>query len=128
MKSFLLTVEIPCYSVSISYIDISEKIIISEVLPIIKFRKISFYEFANWFEWRIANDKKYNRKDQFCSFLFLFEKKIIEHLKVNLDELQPLFPWKSKFLLYFKKDEEEIDFLKKKIIYLEDQLNKRSTP
>lgn len=139
-KSFINDLNIICYSISINYLDKEDKIIVSDVLRVNKFKKMSFIDFEDWYETKMDLDSKYNVKNEYISFIFHFEKSIILLKKIDLNEVSPIYPWKNEFLeiwSYYFKDygvlkkkneilEKENIELKKEIIKLEKKIKEKN--
>lgn len=124
LKAFILNREFPCFAVYVTYKNIDGKIFVSHNLDFLKLKKISFYEFANWYEWIVSNDKHYDKKDSFVSFLIVFEKEIIKLKQADLSLLKPKYPWTETFLNKVAPKSEDAEFLKKEIITLKEKVNK----
>lgn len=124
IKCYVLDINIICYAISIIRFDKEEKMIISEILKINKFKKISFFDFKEWIENKLIVDSKYNVKDEFVSFVFHFEKNIIILKNIDLDFLVPIYPWKKELIEIYENEANTVEFLKNKIKILEKELNK----
>lgn len=124
-KSYINNSIVPCNKIAIGWLSYEDSFTIVEVLNIYKFKKISFVDFCDWYEWRIqegyTNNSQQNRKEEVLYFLFIFEKKILELKKINLKYLKPNYPWKDSTLIY---ELNEVNFLKNKIKRLEGIIKK----
>lgn len=118
------------YAIGTSFFDENDKIIVTQKENMSYIKKMDFEKFLEWITYRIKYDWQYNKSKSFYSLLIIFEKNLVtlNNKKYGvevLSYLRPIYPWDLKWLNYLKKSIEETLLLKKKIIYLEEELKKK---
>lgn len=126
LKSYILNYINPVYAIAICYIDINNKLIIAQKEYNVFIKKMSYISFIEWINYRVNNDWKYEKSENFMSILLMFDKNltILNNSKYKTDTLKlfvPIYPWTQKWYNFFENNIDEVEILKNQNI---NNLNK----
>jgi hypothetical protein len=127
LKSYIHTSLIKAQTLSTVFTDKNNKIFVTQNENILTFRNMSFDYFLEWINYRITNDWKYNKTENFYLIKISFEKTIIKlkNKELNIDILnliKPIYPWDNKWLNFFSKNIEKLKLLEAKTKALENEI------
>jgi len=85
----------------------SDPLLIIEKINIHKIRLMSFEDFEEWVNYRLAYDWKYVENEDFYCFRFIFHSKAIDGFNIEfnteiLNFLKPNYPWDKSILIRLK--------------------------
>jgi hypothetical protein len=124
LKSYIYNSTATVYSIGTSFKNKDDNLVVTQKEDVRFFKKTDLTTFTDWLNYRINNDWKYDKADEFYSIFVLFEKKLVllNNKKYNLDildYLKPIYPWTDTWLDFIKNSLEYVNYLEKKIEYME---------
>lgn len=119
LKSYSLNTINPVFGLSLCFKDLKSKLVIVQNENNSFIKKMNYASFIDWISYRIANDWKYEKSENFMYIILMFNKNltILNNNKYSIDVLDaflPIYPWTEEWYDYFKKNIDTIEILKNK--------------
>jgi hypothetical protein len=92
------------------YISISQSLSIFHYIKTKKIKKMSFFDFKEWFEDLKENDYEYIKNCKYYGFRIVFNKNSIFYKK---NEVYPLYPWNKSYKNIYIKQQKKNKSLEK---------------
>ncbi len=125
LKAYVLNTIVPCTVIAVAWKDSHDECIVLEHMLIYYLKRMSFYKFCEWYDWRIEEglNQHYQqkRKDEVIYFIITLEKNILLLKNINLEFLKPEYPWDDIVVKNLINQEESSEYFHKKIELLKKE-------